>query len=213
MKGVHLATKVTGQVLLLVAALLLAGCSSPDNPDATQAAPEAPLESEDEEADEAKPELSELGDEPEAAESESGATSEASGESASGNQTAGAAVTEDEIVDALTASDLPITNLEVFDAETDPNSLLGRPGQYTVKISWEDGRLADSIDPGGTLELFPDAESMPRRADYVEEIGREVPMLLQWVFTDERTGVVLRVLRDLTPDQAAEYGSWLQSLP
>ena len=122
------------------------------------------------------------------------------------------ALTEDEIVDALSASDLPINDLEVFDAETDPNSLLGRPGQYTVKVSWEDGRLTDSIDPSGTLEVFPDAESMQRRADYIEEIGQEVPMLLQWIFTDERTGAVLRVSSDLTPEQAAEYETWLQSL-
>lgn len=207
-----MATKVTRRAPLLVAALLLAGCSSPDNPDPDQATPQAPQESADERPDEAEPEPSEQGDESAAEESEAGDASEANSEAASGTQAAAAALTEDEIVDALSASDLPINDLEVFDAETDPNSLLGRPGQYTVKVSWEDGRLTDSIDPSCTLEVFPDAESMQRRADYIEEIGQEVPMLLQWIFTDERTGAVLRVSSDLTPEQAAEYETWLQSL-
>lgn len=184
--GVQLATKVARRAPLLVAALLLAGCSSPDNPELDQATPEAPLESADERPDEAEPETSDQGDESAAEESEADGASEANSEAAGGTQTASVAPTEDEIVDALSASDLPITDLEVFDAETDPNSLLGRPGQYTVKISWEDGRLTDSIDPSGTLELFPDAESMQMRADYIEEVGQEVPMLLSSTAATER---------------------------
>lgn len=204
--------KMTRRAPLLVAALLVAGCSSPDNPDVDMAIPEVSLETSDEQPDEAESEPSEQGDESEAEESEAGDALGADSEAASGSQGAVLALTEDEIVDALSASDLPVINLEVFDAETDPNSLLGRPGQYTVKVSWEDGRLTDSLDASGTLEVFPDAESMQRRADYIEEIGQEVPMLLQWIFTDERTGAVLRVSSDLTPEQAAEFEAWLQSL-
>jgi hypothetical protein len=149
---------------------------------------------------------------PRVLESEADEASEADRKAGSGTPAGLVALTEDAIVDALSASDLPITNLEVFDAETDPNSLLGRPGQYTIKVSWKDGRLTDSIDPVGTIEVFPDVESMQGRADYIEQIGQEASMLLQWVFTDERTGAVLRVSSDLTPDQAAEYEAWLQSL-
>ena len=148
----------------------------------------------------------------EAAESDADEAVEGDSEAGSGTPAGLVALTEDTIVDALSTSDLPITGLQAFDAETDPNSLLGRPGQYTVKVSWEDGRLTDSLDPSGTIEVFPDVESMQQRADYVEEIGRESSMLLQWVFTEDRTGAVLRVPSDLTPDQAAEYQAWLESL-
>jgi hypothetical protein len=189
-------------------AVLLAGCGTDDG---TGADPEPPPEqgvgTEEDAATEPEPE-----DAAEADESEADGVSEVDSEAGSGTPAGLVALTEDTIVDALSAADLPIADLEAFDAETDPNSLLGRPGQYTVKVSWEDGRLTDSLDPSGTIEVFPDVESMQQRADYVEEIGQESSMLLQWVFTDERTGAVLRVPSDLTPDQAAEYEAWLESL-
>jgi hypothetical protein len=191
-----------------VTAVLIAGCGTDDGPGPDPDPPAVQdVGTEEETANETEPEDSAAVDESEADEA-----SEADSEAGSGTPAGLVAITEDAIVDALSASDLPITNLEVFDAETDPNSLLGRPGQYTVKVSWEDGRLTDSIDPGGTIEVFPDVESMQRRADYIEQIGQEASMLLQWVFTDERTGAVLRVSSDLTPDQAAEYEAWLKSL-
>ena len=125
-----------------VTAVLLAGCGTEDG---TGADPEAPPEqvvgTEGDAATETEPE-----DAAEADESEPDEASEADSEEESGAPVGLVALTEDAIVDALSASDLPITNLEVFDAETDPNSLLGRPGQYTVKVSWEDGRLTDSLD-------------------------------------------------------------------
>jgi hypothetical protein len=191
-----------------VTAVLLAGCGTDDGTGADpEPPPEQGVETEEDAASETEPE-----DAAETDVSEAGAASDADSEAGSGTQTELVALTEDAIVDALSASDLPVTDLDVFDAETDPNSLLGRPGQYTIKVSWEDGRLTDSLDPSGTIEVFPDVESMQRRADYVEQIGQDSPMLLQWIFTDERTGAVLRVSSDLTPDQAAEYEAWLQSL-
>jgi hypothetical protein len=46
----------------------------------------------------------------------------------------------DAIQQALGASGFPIGEVRTFTAETDPNSLLGRPNQYTVKVSWKDAR-------------------------------------------------------------------------
>ena len=203
--------------MLTGTAILLAACGAAVDDAASEPPVEPSLQAEndgvgesqlgDEEAGEAQPE-----DEPSADVSgdatEPGAESEQEPAAPDGL----VEITESDIVDELSASELPITNLEVFDAETDPNGLLGRPGQYTIKVSWEDGRLDASADPVGTIEIFPDVDSMQRRADYVEDIGRESPMLLQWVFTDERTGAVLRVSSDLTPDEAAEYEVWLESL-
>lgn len=121
-------------------------------------------------------------------------------------------VTSADIVASLSASALPVSEIEVFDAETDPNNLLGRPGQYVLKVSWTDQRLSESLDTGGTVEVFLDADAMQRRADYVEGIGKSSPVFLQWIFVDSRLGAVLRVGKDLTPDEAAEYRSWLEDL-
>ena len=190
--------------MFAVTAVLLVGC---DTDDGTGADPEPPSEQDVGTEEDAATET-----EPEVDETEVDEAPEADSEAGGGTPAELVELTEDAIVDALSASDLPITDLEVFDAETDPNSLLGRPGQYTIKVSWEDGRLTDSLDPVGTIEVFPDVESMQRRVDYVEQIGQDAPMLLQWIFTDERTGAVLRVSSDLTPDQADEYDAWLESL-
>lgn len=190
--------------MFAVTAVLLVGC---DTDDGTGADPVPPPEQDVGTEEDAATET-----EPEVDETEVDEVPEADSEAGGGTPAELVELTEDAIVDALSASDLPITDLEVFDAETDPNSLLGRPGQYTIKVSWEDGRLTDSLDPVGTIEVFPDVESMQRRADYVEQIGQDAPMLLQWIFTDERTSAVLRVSSDLTPDQADEYEAWLESL-
>jgi hypothetical protein len=197
----------TALATLTVTAALIAGCGAGDG---TGADPEQTVGTGEDAATETQ--ANDAADDAADDGSEADEASEANSETGTGTPAGLVALTEDEVVEALSGSDLPITSLEVFDAETDPNSLLGRPGQYTVKVSWEDGRLTDSVDPEGTVEVFPDVESMQRRADYIEQIGQEAPMLLQWIFTDERTGAVLRVSSDLTPDQADEYEAWLKSL-
>ena len=53
----------------------------------------------------------------------------------------------------------------MFTTETDPNKLLGRPNGYTSKASFTDNRIkatdvkddrTDSVDQGGTVEVYPD---------------------------------------------------------
>ena len=121
-------------------------------------------------------------------------------------------LSESEIIAELSTSGLPVTDIEAFDAASDPNGLLGRPGQYVIKVSWNDSRLADELDTGGTLEIFDSASDMQSRADYVESIGASTPMFLQWIFVDPTLMAVLRVGRGLTPAEAEEYETWLSGL-
>jgi hypothetical protein len=49
-------------------------------------------------------------------------------------------ITPDAVAASLRASGLPVSGVVVHTPETDPNHLLGRPGQYTGKIDFHDER-------------------------------------------------------------------------
>jgi hypothetical protein len=70
---------------------------------------------------------------------------------------------------ALGASGFPIGEVRTLTAETDPDNLLGRPNQYTVKVSWKDARAPFD---DSTMEVFPDDASLKARKDYSEAISR-----------------------------------------
>ena len=66
----------------------------------------------------------------------------------------------------MKAAGLPIRDVIVYDATTDPNHLLGRQGGYTSKDAWVDpaavaaGAGSPGSDPGGIefgggIEVFP----------------------------------------------------------
>lgn len=122
-------------------------------------------------------------------------------------------VTSQSITAALEKSGLPITGVQAFTAETDPNKLLGRPGQYTVKVSWKDTRaLAGAQGGDATIEVYPDLDAAKKRAEYITEIGKASAPLLQYVYLNEKHRAVLRAPKDLTPDQAKGYQDWLNKL-
>jgi hypothetical protein len=100
----------------------------------------------------------------------------------------------------------PLKDVVSYTAETDPNKLLGRPGQYLAKISWK----LEGDD--ATIEVFRNAEDAKKRADYVELIGKSTPMLLQWVYVNLRRNAVLRLPKDVTPAVAKEWRTMLEAL-
>jgi hypothetical protein len=117
------------------------------------------------------------------------------------------------VINAFKASGIPVRSEVIYTAETDPNKLLGRPNQYTEKASWADERLKQGATgelSGGTVEVFDSAESLERRKRYVEEIGKSVPFLAQYVYAHKN--VLLRLDHSLTPKQAGEYENILKVL-
>jgi hypothetical protein len=108
-------------------------------------------------------------------------------------------------IDVLIDADIDLLDWTIFDAETDPNHLLGRPGQYIAKAVFWDARIGD-VERGpeaGTVEIFRSNRDLLDRMKYIEEIGRKLPFLLQYQY---RKGLaLLRLSKKFTPAQAQEY--------
>lgn len=121
-------------------------------------------------------------------------------------------LTSDEIVAAFKAAGLPIDKVEIYDANNDPNELLGRPGQYTAKFNFADTRLEQFDDDvtGGSIESFENEKDMQNRVDYVKSITESTPMFAEYQYTNGL--MFLRLDKGLTPDQAAEYDEVFQTL-
>lgn len=107
----------------------------------------------------------------------------------------------------MKASGLPIAEIIVYSAETDPNHLLGRPGKYVSFATWHDSRLPlgteRDISEGGDVQIFATAEDAQAYKQYIEAITKSVALLAEY---DYQSGVyLLRVSGRLTPDQAVAY--------
>jgi CheY-like chemotaxis protein len=111
----------------------------------------------------------------------------------------------------LRSSPLPITQVEVFTAESDTNQLLGRPTQYIAKVSWRDSRLTDTISRP-TIEGFANMADLNQRATYTEAISKSGGAFAQYIFRNDRRLLLMRLPHELTPDQAEEYRAWLNKL-
>jgi hypothetical protein len=68
-----------------------------------------------------------------------------------------------------------VTAVKVWTEENDPNSLMGRPGQYTSSATLVDRRThrtaTDGVDAGATVEMFASRDDAERRAEYVESFN------------------------------------------
>ena len=120
-------------------------------------------------------------------------------------------LTEEEVLERFILFELPVGETIIYDEETCPNNLLGRPGQYIGKADWEDTRVeqfGDSLT-GGTIEIFEDEATLVKRKEYLEPFLEEA-MFLQYMFIHKN--VIVRVDKELTPSQAEEYKDALESL-
>jgi hypothetical protein len=99
-------------------------------------------------------------------------------------------------------------------AENDPNHLLGRPGQYTSKVTFTDSHIKasdvvdsskGSVDLGGAVEVFADPAAATARAKYIQAVTKSLPALAEYDYVHGT--VLVRVSHYLTPTQAAGYKS------
>src|SRR5215213_823499 len=100
-----------------------------------------------------------------------------------------------EVLQELKDKELPIGESVAYTAKNDPNDLLGRPNQYTSKVTFEDTRLkpdpmADKFDVqnGGSIEVFENEDDAIRRKEYVEDIGKSFSPFSEYIY---REGTVL----------------------
>lgn len=125
--------------------------------------------------------------------------------------------TAEEIISKMKEKNTNIGKVVIYNSETDLNKLLGRPGQYTSKITFEDKRIkqtnanldkelsteAEINEPtGGTIEVFENEKDMKNRKNYVEGFSTTA-MFSQYIYS--KGNALLRIDGDLTPEQAREY--------
>ena len=112
----------------------------------------------------------------------------------------------------LQAAGIPVKNLIVYDAATDPNHLLGRQGGYTSKVAWEDPRAikGGASDPaadrggtefGGGIEVFATTNATAQRAAYLRAFSPPFGDGYDYVAGT----AILRLSQYLTPAQAQGY--------
>lgn len=113
----------------------------------------------------------------------------------------------EEIANALKDAGMPIGNIVVYDEKTDPNSLLGRPNEYTSKANFADSTV-EQTDPenpvGGSIEVFGNSKDAQARYDYVCDIISQAP-LSQYIYLNGN--VLLRIDSQVLPEDAARYQS------
>lgn len=124
------------------------------------------------------------------------------------------------LVGLFQANGLPVGKFQVYKARTDPNHLLGRPGEYTSKANFVDTRIDQSgfagektidTEQGGSVEVFASEGDAQKRADYVRSITRGSALFAEYSYLRDR--VFLRLSKELTPKQARAYERLLRSLP
>lgn len=103
------------------------------------------------------------------------------------------------------------TDAVIYTAETDTNKLLGRPSQYVGKLNWTDPRVPTQ-KLGATVEMFTDDASMQARFTYLDRILKSSPLFLQYIYRNDARRLILRVPKELTPDQAKAYEDWFKKL-
>lgn len=108
---------------------------------------------------------------------------------------------------------------KAYNAEDDPNRLLGRPNGYLSKTAFSDSRVRnvqtyppDAIERGGSVEVFADEAGATARRTYIKQIAKAAP-ILGTEYQYQVGPVLLRVSKKLTPNQAQEYEAALTDLP
>lgn len=111
-----------------------------------------------------------------------------------------------QVITALRHAGLPIAGVRYFNPASDPNKLLGRPGQYTGKANFRDRRISGrgfDVDNGGSVETFANKGDASLRYRYVHAISTASSLFAEYNYVEGT--VVLRISHQLTPRQAKAY--------
>lgn len=126
--------------------------------------------------------------------------------------------TAEELFNKIKEKNANVGRHVVYNEETDLNELLGRPNQYTSKVTFEDLRIEQTnqnLDSeyfseeeinepiGGTIEVFNNEEDMKKRKEYVNAISSSMSMFSEYSYGEKI--YLLRLDNALTPSEAEEY--------
>lgn len=119
------------------------------------------------------------------------------------------------LLQELQEKNVNLSEIQVFNEETDPNGNLGRPGNYISKADFADSRLEQVGEYlcGGTIETFSSEDDCQKRYEYLD--GFDDPSLgilglNQYMYKYDK--VIFRVSFDLTPEQAEEYKTQMDEI-
>jgi len=128
----------------------------------------------------------------------------------------------EEVVAAFKDAGLPLGEVIIQTAETDPNERLGRPGEYVGSAQFEDTRIEQpepmselefdepDLPVGGIVEMFENNKDLQARKQYLEQVYEAMPLVKQYIYASDFG--LLRLEFSLTPDQAKEYETVFMSL-
>lgn len=134
----------------------------------------------------------------------------------------GTSVKVEDVVAAFKGAGLPLGEVIIQTAETDPNERLGRPGEYIGSAQFEDTRIEQpepmselefdepDLPVGGVIEMFENNKDLQARKQYLEQVYEAMPLIKQYMYASELG--LLRLEFSLTPDQAKEYETVFMSL-
>ena len=111
-------------------------------------------------------------------------------------------IAETFLVESLKRSGLPLSDVQALNAASDPEKLLGKPGQYSSKIVFKDKRLAAGDI---SIELFPSEAALKARQEKLTAAGQPIQ-----VNPGART--IMRLPKEMTPEQARSYQQWMAGL-
>jgi hypothetical protein len=111
----------------------------------------------------------------------------------------------------LKAAGLPIGAYRVYTPATDPNALMGRPGQYVSKANFQDRRIPVlqsmvkfDTTGGGSIEVFTSTTDAKRRYQYVKRVTQGFGGPFVEYDYQEGRGLI-RLSARFTPTQARSY--------
>lgn len=130
-------------------------------------------------------------------------------------------LTAAQVLAALKRAGVPIRVTAVYNARTDPNHKLGKPGQYTSKAACADRRVPiakvrdkskGSVEYGCGVEVYPTNAGAKARSAFIKQSIAAVGILVP-EYHLIRGGILLRVTKLLPPNQAATYKPPFTTLP
>ena len=107
----------------------------------------------------------------------------------------------------------------VITENNDSNNLIGRPHQYTSKVTFKDSRISASdtaylkpgdVELGGAIEVFGTPADATARAKYIQAVTASIPAFAEYDYV--HGNVLVRVSHFLKPSQAKGYGQAIDSI-